>query len=137
MKSGLAVILVTATAFFALPAAAQEATAQRAAPSAEDLPLTDNFANLLTSYRNCVLKHVDRSDLGITQQDMAKNAMSACALARGELRSQLLEDIKNIRPQMASALIMRDADNGLEQVDPMIEAAAVDRAHARYARAML
>lgn len=137
MKAGIAAILITVTAFHALPAFAGDTKAQPVAASADELPLTDTFASLLTSYRNCVLKHVDRADLGITQQDMAKNAMSACALARGELRSQLLQDIKAQRPMMASALVTRDADNGLEQVDPMIEAAAVDRAHARYARVML
>ena len=135
MKLGLAVFLVTATAFYALPATAQQATAQPVAIAAEELPLTENFSNRLTSYRNCVLKQVDKGQLG-SQQDMAKSAMSACALSRGELRAQLVSDIQAQQPHLSTAIALRNAENGLEQVDPMVEAAAVDWAHMRYARTM-
>lgn len=135
MKAGLAAILVTMAAFQALPAAAQEAAPQQVAVSNAELPLTERFSSLLTSYRNCVLRQVDSGQLG-HQQEMAKAAMSACALARGALRSQLVSDIQSDQPDLGAALALSHADSGLEQVDPMIEAAAIDWAHMRYARNM-
>jgi hypothetical protein len=135
VKAGLATIMVTATAFLALPAIAQEVAVTPVSVSTDDLPLTEGFSVLLTSYRNCVLRQVDSGQLG-SQQEMAKEAMSACALARGALRSQLVTDIRSQRPHMADAVALISADGGLEQVDPMIEAAAVDWAHMRYARTM-
>src|SRR5690349_7959658 len=117
MKLGLAAIFVTATAFYALPAAAQEAKAQPVSVASDELPLTERFSNLLTSYRNCVLKQVDQGQLG-SQQDMAKTALSACALSRGELRAQLISDIQEKQPHLSAAVALRSAESGLEQVDP-------------------
>lgn len=144
MKAGLAALLVTMAVVQALPATAREAVPAPqtpapqtiAASSVAELPLTQRFASLLTSYRNCVLRQVDRTTQLGDQQEMAQNAMSACALSRGELRSQLIADIRNEQPHLSSALVLSHADTGLEQVDPMIEAAAIDWAHMRYARDM-
>lgn len=135
MKLGLTAIMVTATAFLALPATAQEATAQTVSATSDELPLTERFSSLLTNYRNCVLKQVDKGQLG-SQQDMAQAAMSACALSRGELRAQLVSDIQDQQPHLSAAVVLRNADSGIEQVDPMVEAAAVGWAHMRYARNM-
>ncbi len=138
MKAGLAAILVTMAMSQALPANARTAATpapQQIALNSAELPLTERFASLLTSYRNCVLRQVDRTQLG-EQQEMARTAMSACALSRGELRTQLISDIQNEQPHLSVALVLHHADTGLEQVDPMIEAAAVDWAHVRYARNM-
>ncbi len=135
MKAGLATLLVTVIALSPLPASARTATAQPVSLTADELPLTDQFADLLTSYRNCVLMKVDASPLG-SQQDMAQQAMSACALSRGELRAQLISDIQAQQPAISNAVALRGAESGLAQVDPMIEAAAIDRAHIRYSRNM-
>ncbi len=143
MKSALAAIMITMAGLSALPASAREAArpaaqpvAQSATMSADELPLTDRFASLLTGYRNCVLAEVEASPLG-RQQDMAKEAMSACATSRGELRAQLVSDIAAQQPKLGNALVLRSADSGMAQVDPMIEAAAVDWAHLRYVRDMI
>ncbi len=136
MKSGLTAIMVIMAGSVSLPAFAQDAAPQPVAVSADDLPLTARFATLLGSYRNCVLEQVDDAPLGL-QQDMAKNAMQACALTRGELRNQLIADIQAQDTRMDADLAAQSADNGLQQVDPMIEAAAVDWAHVRYARNMI
>ncbi|MBO9671600.1 MAG: hypothetical protein J7485_13915 [Sphingobium sp.] len=118
----------------ALPASAKQMT-QPIALSTEELPLTDRFAGLLTSYRNCVLAEVEASPLGI-QETMAREAMTACAISRGELRSQLISDIREKLPKISNAVALRSAEGGLAQVDPMIEEAAIDWAHKRYARTM-
>lgn len=136
MKSALAAIMVTFATMSALPASAEEAAkphAQPAAASTDELPLTAQFASLLTSYRNCVLSEVDAAPLGV-QQDMAREAMSACAISRGALRSQLIADIRAQQPKLGNAVTLKNADDGLAQVDPMIEAAAIDWAHMRYVR---
>ena len=136
MKSALAAIMVTIAGISALPASAHEAARPDTQPissSTDELPLTARFASLLTGYRNCVLAEVEASPLG-RQQDMAKEAMSACAIARSELRTQLVSDIAAQQPRLSNALVLRSADSGMAQVDPMIEAAAVDWAHLRYVR---
>jgi hypothetical protein len=103
--------------------------------SPDELPLTSRFASLLTSYRNCVLQEVDQGMLG-EQQDMARTAMSSCALSRGELRAQLLMDIRTQRPALSPAAAQTSAESGIAMLEPMIEAAAVDQAHMRYASTM-
>jgi hypothetical protein len=125
-------------ALSALPASAQRVSGRPAtqiALSTEELPLTDRFAGLLTSYRNCVLAEIEASPLGV-QEHMAREAMTACAISRGELRAQLISDIRVSRPRIGNAVALRSADNGLAQVDPMIESAAIDWAHKRYASTM-
>ncbi len=141
MKAGLATLMVSLSAFSgpafsALPASAREASSQPVALSTADLPLTDHFASLLTSYRNCVLAEVDAAPLGV-QQEMARDAISACSLSRTQLRAQLVSDIRASRPRTSSAIALRSAESGMAQVDPMIEAAAVDWVHLRYASNML
>ncbi len=141
MKACLATLMVSLSAFSgpafsALPASAREAAPQPVAQSTADLPLTDRFASLLTSYRNCVLAEVDASPLGV-QQAMARDAISACSLSRGQLRGQLVSDIRASRPRISATVALRSADSGMAQVDPMIEAAAVDWVHLRYASHML
>lgn len=139
MKAVLAAIMVTTLGVQAFPAQARIAAAPKVAPEAvstDDLPLTPRFATLLTGYRNCVLREVDQSVPLSDQKTMAQRAMSACALARGELRTQLLSDIRAQKPQISPALAQRAARTGLDQLDPMIEQAAVDWAHMRYARDM-
>jgi len=139
MKAGLATLLVTMIALSPLPASAKSLTKspapQPVSLATDELPLTDQFADLLTSYRNCVLMKVDAETLG-TQQDMAHQAMSACALSRGELEARLISDIQAQQPAISNAVALRGAESGMAQVDPMIEAAAIDRAHIRYARTM-
>jgi hypothetical protein len=110
-------------------------TTPAAISSLDDLPLTPRFANLLTSYRNCVLRQVDQGILG-EQAAMAREAMSACALSRGELGAQLLADIRDAHPALGHALARTTAEAGMAQLEPMIEAAAVDQAHMRYASTM-
>jgi hypothetical protein len=122
----------------ALPASAKapvKPVAQPVSLSSDELPLTDRFASMLTSYRNCVLAEVEASPLGV-QQQMAREAMSACAISRGELRAQLISDIREKQPKLSNAVALRSAEGGLAQVDPMIEQAAIDWAHKRYARSM-
>lgn len=133
MKAGLMIAMVL-TGLSALPASAQT-PARPVTISADDLPLTPRFATLLTGYRNCVLKQIDQAPLG-SQQDMAAQAMSACALSRGELQSQLISDVRSAYPKAASAAAAKAAEHGIDQLDPMIEQAAVAQAHARYARNM-
>jgi hypothetical protein len=111
------------------------ATAAPVSVVSDDLPLTPRFASLLTSYRNCVLIQVDAGSLD-DQRTMARQALSACAISRGEMRSQLLADIRASNPALAHAAAVQAAEAGLEQIDPMIEAAAIDRAHMAYARNM-
>jgi len=135
MKAILATLMVSSAAFLALPASANSGT-QPAALSTADLPLTDHFAGLLTSYRNCVLAEVDAAPLG-AQRDMAQQAMSACGVSRDHLRAQLVSDIRSSQPALSSAMALRSADHGMEQVDPMIEAAALNWVHLRYASNML
>ncbi len=136
MKSALAAIMVTMATLSAFPASAEaakpDAVAQTAAAT-DDLPLTAQFAGLLTSYRNCVLAEVNAAPLGV-QQDMAREAMSACAVSRGALRTQLISDIRAQQPRASHAVALRSANSGMAQVDPMIEAAAIDWAHLRYVR---
>lgn len=134
MKAGLTIVMGILAMTSALPASAKQAT-QQIALSMEELPLTDRFAGLLTSYRNCVLAEVEASPLGV-QETMAREAMSACAISRGELRAQLISDIREKQPRIKNAVALVSAENGLAQVDPMIEAAAIDWAHKRYARTM-
>jgi hypothetical protein len=135
MKAGLA-LLVTMIALSPLPASAKSLKAQPVSLTTDELPLTDQFADLLTSYRNCVLMKVDATSSLGAQQDMARQAMSACALSRGELQAQLISDIRAQQPAISNAVALRSAESGMAQVDPMIEAAAIDRAHIRYARTM-
>ena len=134
MKAGLTIVMGILAMTSALPASAKQAT-QQIALSMEELPLTDRFAGLLTSYRNCVLAEVEASPLGV-QETMAREAMLACAISRGELRAQLISDIREKQPRIKNAVALVSAENGLAQVDPMIEAAAIDWAHKRYARTM-
>lgn len=134
MKAGLTLVMGILAMTSALPASAKQMT-QPIALSTEELPLTDRFAGLLTSYRNCVLAEVEASPLGI-QETMAREAMTACAISRGELRSQLISDIREKLPKISNAVALRSAEGGLAQVDPMIEEAAIDWAHKRYARTM-
>jgi hypothetical protein len=142
MKSGLVALMVTALSLAIIPAASHAAPASgpQAQPVAlsaapEELPFTPRFANLLTNYRNCVLLQVDEGLLG-AQREMAREAMSACALSRGELRAQLISDLAATRPALDQAAAQTTAEAGLVQLDPMIEAVAVDQAHLRYARNM-
>lgn len=134
MKAGLTLVMGILAMTSALPASAKQMT-QQIALSTEELPLTDRFAGLLTSYRNCVLAEVEASPLGI-QETMAREAMTACAISRGELRAQLISDIREKLPKVSNAVALRSAEGGLAQVDPMIEAAAIDWAHRRYASTM-
>lgn len=137
MKAAVTMLFVTAAMMSALPASAHAAQAKMQTVSATaDLPLTDQFADLLTSYRNCVLLKVEAAPLG-AQQEMAKQAMSACALSRSELRAQLVSDIQAQQPDVNAAVALRSADSGMDEVDPMIEAAALNQAHLRYARNMI
>jgi len=139
MKAGLTLVMGILAMTSALPASAQKISGkqmtQPIALSTEELPLTDRFAGLLTSYRNCVLAEVEASPLGI-QETMAREAMTACAISRGELRAQLISDIREKLPKISNAVALRSAEGGLAQVDPMIEEAAIDWAHKRYARTM-
>jgi hypothetical protein len=139
MKAAVTTFFVAMATLSALPASAQKVfgkqATQQIALSTEELPLTDRFAGLLTSYRNCVLAEVEASPLGV-QENMAREAMTACAISRGELRTQLISDIRETRPRIGHAVALRSADNGLAQVDPMIEQAAIDWAHRRYASTM-
>lgn len=135
MKAGLTTLLITLAALSPLPASAKAPVTKPVSLTTDELPLTDQFASLLTSYRNCVLLHVDAAQLG-SQQDMAHQAMSACALSRGELQAQLIADIQARQPKISNAVAYRGAQSGMAQVDPMIEAAAIDRAHIRYASNM-
>lgn len=134
MKAGLTLVMGILAMTSALPASAKQVT-QPIALSTEELPLTDRFAGLLTSYRNCVLAEVEASPLGV-QKTMAREAMTACAISRGELRSQLISDIREKLPKISNAVALRSAEGGLAQVDPMIEQAAIDWAHRRYASTM-
>ncbi|MBO9579760.1 MAG: hypothetical protein J7498_02610 [Sphingobium sp.] len=139
MKAGLTLVMGILAAMSALPASAQKMSGKQAAQpialSAEEIPATDRFAGLLTRYRNCVLAEVEAAPLGI-QETMAREAMAACAISRGELRSQLFSDIREKRPKVGNAVALVSADYGVAQVDPMIEQAAIDWAHRRYARNM-
>jgi hypothetical protein len=144
MKTGRFATMVTAIGLAAIsspslasPSLSSDAPARPAALSVapEDLPLTPHFAGKLTRYRNCVLKAVDSGMLG-EQTAMARDAMSACALSRGELRSQLLADLRAAHPALNPSAALATAETGMAQLDPMIEAAAIDQAHLRYARDM-
>jgi len=139
VKALLASILVTTLAMQALPAQAQQAepvAVQTGATASDDLPLTPRFASLLSSYRDCVLHEVDEKIALGDQRAMAQQAMSACALSRGEMRAQLVSDILKQDPALNPAKAASAADTGVEQIEPMIEQAAVDWAHVRYARTM-
>jgi hypothetical protein len=138
MKTTATTLLVATATITALPASAKapvKPVAQPVSLSSDELPLTNRFASMLTSYRNCVLAEVEASPLGV-QQQMAREAMSACAISRGELRAQLISDIREKQPKLGNAVALRSAEEGLAQVDPMIEQAAIDWAHKRYARSM-
>ncbi len=83
-----------------------------------------------------MLAEVDATPLA-AHQDMAREAMSACAVTRKELRAQLILDIRAQQPKISNAVALRSAESGMAQVDPMIESAAVDWAHLRYVRDMI
>jgi hypothetical protein len=128
--------MVTAFGLQALPALAQRPVATtKVASTTDDLPLTPQFAALLSKYRDCVLHQVDQAALG-DQRMMAQDAMSACALSRGEVQAQLLSDIRSQKPAAPQMIAMRSAETGMDQVDPMVEESAIDWAHVRYARSM-
>ena len=138
MKARPAMMLVTAIALQPLPLFAHTAklpVAQPVALAADELPMTARFASLVTTYRNCVLLQVDKGALA-SHGEMADRAMSACALSRHEVESQLVADIEAEHPKLAPAVATRSAQGGMDQIDPMIESAALERAHARYARDM-
>lgn len=134
MKAVSALILLSALSV-AASALAQGAPAPKSASATDDLPLTPRFSALLSGYRDCVLQEVDKTALG-SQQAMANAAMQACALARGEVEAQLLADVRAQNPSQAHKVAYRAAQDGMAQIDPMIEATAVDWAHVRYARSM-
>jgi hypothetical protein len=124
----------------ATPALAREgkpAPAQPAATASNDeLPLTPRFAAAVTAYRNCVMEAVDAGSLA-DHRAMATAAMASCAIARGQMASQLASDIRQQRPSLAAVAVDTSAATGLEQIDPMIEDAAIERAHAKYAASMI
>lgn len=139
VKALLATIVMTTLGMQALPAQAQQAepaAVQTGATATDDLPLTPRFASLLSSYRDCVLHEVDEKIALGNQRDMALQAMSACALSRGEMRAQLVSDILRQDPALSTTRATSAADTGVEQIEPMIEQAAIDWAHVRYARTM-
>jgi hypothetical protein len=137
VKALLATIAMATLGLTALPAQARTPVAvQSDATASADLPLTPRFASLLASYRDCVLREVDENIPLGDHHSMARQALTACALSRGEMQAQLLSDILQQRPALSPALAASVADNGIGQIEPMIEQAAIDWAHVRYARIM-
>jgi len=123
----------------ATPALAREGEpAKPATPAAasDELPLTPRFAAAVTAYRNCVMEAVDAGSLA-DHREMATAAMASCAIARGQMASQLASDIRQQHPSFAPAAIDTTAANGLDTIEPMIEDAAIERAHAKYAQSMI
>ena len=137
MKVLASALLLSLTATPALAHEGQPAPAQPAASAPSDeLPLTPRFAAAVTAYRNCVMEAVDAGSLA-DHREMASAAMAACAIARGQMASQLASDIRQQHPSFAPAAIDTSAANGLDTIEPMIEDAAIERAHAKYAQSMI
>jgi hypothetical protein len=130
-------LLMALTATPALAGAREGTPAQPAASApSEDLPMTPRFAAAVTAYRNCVMEAVDAGSLA-DHHEMASAAMAACAIARGQMASQLASDIRQQHPGFTPVTADTSAASAVDQIEPMIEDAAIERAHAKYAQSMI
>ena len=128
-------IMVTALGMQIAPALAATAPQTVSVPAEAEMPLTGAFASALTRYRNCVLTNVDGQPLAEKDQ-MVSDAMASCAIVRGEVQHQLAEDIRASNATSTEAA-SNQAEGAMSGIDPMIEAAAAERASVAYARVMI
>ncbi|MGD9812215.1 MAG: hypothetical protein AB7U35_12945 [Sphingobium sp.] len=127
--------MVTALSFSTAPALAKNA-AIASVHSPADMPFTPAFGASLDRYRNCVLMQVDAQPL-TSAAHMASEAMTACAIVRTEVQHQLASDIETQNPHHTQDIALTHAEGGMGIVDPMIEEAAIERAHMAFARVMI
>src|SRR6478736_2168197 len=99
---------------------AEPAQPAASAPASDDLPLTPRFAAAVTAYRNCVMEAVDAGSIA-DHREMATAAMASCAIARGQMVSQLAADIQQQHPGFTPVAANTTAAGGVDQIDPMIE----------------
>ncbi len=130
-----AAIMVTAIGIQAAPALAKGAMEPASVQAQIDMPFTPAFGASIDRYRNCVLRAVDAQAL-TSAATMAGDAMTACAMARTEVQHQLASDIAAQNPRHAQTVALTHAESGMATIDPMIEDAAVERAHMAFARVM-
>jgi hypothetical protein len=130
-----AAIMVTAMGLSATPALAQDPAPTLSGPGAADMPFTDQFASAVTRYRNCVLKSMDGQAL-TDATTMTRGAMKDCAAYRSEVQQQLAADIAAQNAGHAQHVALVQAEDGVASIDPMIEQAAIERAHMAFARVM-